>query len=204
MAHRHLHSAHKKLQSICPWYFLVAAAVCGLICVYSLRQNNLTMIRLRGEVFAADKSGSNVERSLKSLQKHIYSHMNTNLSSNSNVHPPIQLKYTYERLVQAEKARVSTANSQIYTQAQTVCQQQIPEGASGRGRIPCIDEYVTNHGGETEQSIPATLYQFDFASPGWTPDAAGLSMVVGIVLFGLFCIRWGLERIVRHHIKQQL
>jgi len=161
------------------------------------------MVRLRNEVFTADKQNGNVEAALKNLQQFVYAHMNTNLDSGSSVYPPIQLKYTYDRLVQAEKDRVSAANSQIYTDAQTYCQQQIPTGFSGRGRVPCIDDYVTSHG-TTAQTIPASLYEFDFVSPHWTPDLAGWSLVVTIIFSALFFVVYGIDRWVRHELRRQL
>ena len=136
MAHRHLHKAHSKLQPISLWYFLAAALISGTVCVYAMRQNNLTMVSLRNDVFAADKSGGDVEAALKSLQRHIYSHMNTNLNSSNSVYPPIQLKYTYERLVQAEKDRVSTTNARLYSDAQAFCHQQPPSS----GQLTCVGD----------------------------------------------------------------
>jgi len=198
-----LHHVHNKLRPISPWYFLGAALISGTVCVYALRQNNLTMVRLRNDVFTADKQNGNVEAALKNLQTFVYAHMNTNLDSGSSVYPPIQLKYTYDRLTQAEKDRVSAANSQIYNDAQTVCQQEIPQGFSGGGRVPCIENYVTTHG-TTAQTIPASLYEFDFVSPSWTPDLAGLSLVITSIFSLLFVVRYGLERWVRHDLRKQL
>jgi hypothetical protein len=185
------------------WYFLAAACLSALICVYCLRQNNLNMIRLRSAVFTADKQNGDVEGALKELRQYVYAHMNTNLDSGSSVYPPIQLKYTYERLVQAEKDRVNAANSQIYTQAQIVCQQQIPQGFSGRGRVPCVDDYVLTHGTK-EQPIPVSLYQFDFVSPSWSPDLAGWSLVTTIILCIFFCGRYAIERLTRHELSKQV
>ena len=49
--------------------------------------------------------------------------MNTNLSSGGNaIKPPIQLKYTYERLLATEQAKTAASNSKIYTEAQAYCQ----------------------------------------------------------------------------------
>src|SRR5262249_55013158 len=119
------------------------------------------------------------------------------------VHPPIQLKYTYDRLVQTQKDQASVANSQLYTQAQAICQQQIPQGFSGRGRVPCIDDYVTSHGVK-EQPIPASLYQFDFVSPHWSPDLAGWSLVATICFSMLFGLHYSLVRLTRRQLRKQI
>jgi len=198
MAHRHLHKAHSKLQPISLWYFLAAALISGTVCVYAMRQNNLTMVSLRNEVFAADKKGGDVEKSLKNLQRYIYAHMNTNLNSNNSVYPPIQLKYTYERLVEAEKTRVTNTNERLYQDAQTVCQPQ-----AQATRLTCVGDYVTAHSAK-EQPIPASLYQFDFVSPSWTPDLAGWSLAVTAILVTLFTLRYGLERLIRQELKKNI
>ncbi len=151
--------------------------------VWALRHNNLTMIKLRDVVYAADKNGSDVTTPLNNLRAYVYGHMNTNLASGGNaIKPPVQLKYTYEKLVQAEQARVDAINSQIYTQAQLYCQAQNSTDFSGRNRVPCIQAYVSSHGGAKAKEIPTALYQFDFVSPTWTPDLAGWSLVATILL----------------------
>lgn len=196
MVHRHLHKAHSKLKLISPWYFLAAALISGTVSVYAMRQNNLTMVSLRNEVFAADKKGGDVEKSLKNLQRYIYSHMNTNLNASNSVYPPIQLKYTYERLVETEKTRVATINERLYKDAQTVCQQQ-PQAT----RLSCVGDYVTAHSAK-EQPITASLYQFDFVSPSWTPDLAGWSLLTTAIVLVLFCFRYGLECLIRHELQK--
>jgi len=166
----------------------------GASAVLSLRQNNLNMVRLREAVFEADKNNSDVEITLKKLREYVYRHMNTNLSSgNNNVKPPIQLKYRYERLVQAEKDRVGSANTKMYTDAQTYCEKLFPHGLSGGGRIPCIQDYVSTHG-ISQRPIDDSLYKFDFVSPVWTPDIAGWSVLATLGLAVIIIVRLILDR----------
>ena len=191
----------KGLRRVNPWIFLIVAVVSGVICAVSLRNNNLTAIKLRDNVSKVDQQNGDVEGALRKLRQFVYDHMNTDLSSGPNaIKPPIQLKSTYDRLEQAEKDRVSAINSQIYTDAQTTCQQQFPVGLSGGGRVPCIKAYVTSHGA-TEQPIPASLYEFDFVSPFWSPDLAGWTLVIAVLAFALFIIRFGLERWVKAELR---
>ncbi len=167
---------------------------------YFLRQNNLKMIDLRNEVFKADQSNGDVETALRNLRAHIYSHMNTNLNTDSGIKPPIQLKYRYDRLVKAEEARVKTINSKVHQDANAVCGKKFPTGFGG---IPCVENYVKGKLA-TEQPIPEDLYKFDFASPWWTPDMAGITLLLSIVFFSLFALRYGLEIWVKHDLKMQL
>jgi hypothetical protein len=201
MAKKHVHSVWSKIKPLNPWYLLGLSIICGLICVTSMRQNNLTMIKLRDQVFAADKANGDVEKALRDLRGYIYGHMNTNLNSGSSVKPPIQLKYRYDRLVQAEQQRLNGNSNQVYTDAQHYCEKLYPSSFSGGPRVPCIKNYVSSHGGAEPQTIPDSLYKFDFVSPSWTPDLAGWSLLLTIVLFIAFLIRLGLEKWVKHDLS---
>lgn len=166
--------------------FLAAFLVCGITSVSALRYNNEQMINLRNAVYAADKNGGDVSTALNNLRNYVYAHMNTNLSSgNNNIKPPIQLKYTYEKL--EAQAQQAANNTGLYTAAENYCQAQIPTGFSGRYRISCVQDYINSHGGKVAAAIPTALYEFDFVSPTWSPDLAGWSLV-GTVLFGLLFV----------------
>jgi hypothetical protein len=133
--------------------------------------------------------------------------MNTNLTSGPNaVHPPIQLKYTYERLVQAQNAAstgTDSENSATYTEAQQYCESAVPNGVSGSYRLTCIQDYIKQHGLKTSpaQAVPKNLYQFDFVSPSWSPDLAGWSLVLTVALVlsagGLWLSRNVLSHLIR-------
>jgi hypothetical protein len=196
MNKRYLHHLWTRVRPFRTWYFLVAALLCATAGVVGLRQNYIHMTELRSAVYSADKSGDNVEQALQNLRAFVGAHMNTHLESSNGVYPPIQLKYTYERLVQAERDRVNATNSAVYTDAQHHCEQLYPKSFSGGPRVPCIEQYVKDHG-TTVKIIPDALYKFSFVSPPWSPDMAGLG-VVGAILFGiLMAIRFVLGRWLR-------
>lgn len=193
---------HHYLAAINRWVLLVVGIISTIVCVVALRSNNLTALKLRDEVINADKQDKDVEVALHNLRKYVYAHMNTNLATGPNaIRPPIQLKYRYDRLVKAEQDRVSAANATLYTQAQADCERRYPQGLSGGGRIPCIQEYVVAHGGQQPQPIPDSLYKFDFVAPFWSPDLAGWSMVVAAISFVLFVFHYGLERWARTEFR---
>lgn len=189
-----------QVRRIKPWYFLIITVLFAGLSVYELRQNNLNMVSLRAAVYAADKNNGNVNGALKNLQAYVTSHMNTDLSSGPNgAYPPIQLQYTYERLQQAQAQQQlsqTQANTTLYTQAQTYCQQQDSTDFSGHNRVPCIIQYVQSHGisNFTVQTIPPSLYEFDFVSPSWSPDLAGWSLVATSLSFILFIATWQTDR----------
>lgn len=162
----------------------------------ALRQNYTHMTELRSAVYAADKNGGNVEQALQDLRAYVGTHMNTHLESNNGVYPPIQLKYTYERLLQAERDRVNANNSAVYTDAQHHCERLYPQSFSGGPRVPCIEQYVKDHG-TSVRPIPDAQYKFSFISPSWSPDLAGWSMVAAIFFLVLTVIRFLLGRWLR-------
>lgn len=184
MNKRKLHHIWFWVRRVKPWYFVALAVVCALVCLFAMRANNQHMAVLRNNVYVADKNNGNVQGALDTLQAYVIAHMNTSLTSgNTGVYPPIQLEYTYERLQQANGGG---QNSGLYTQAQAFCQAQDSTDFSGHNRVPCIEQYVENHGVKLANISPS-LYQFAFLSPTWSPDLAGWSMVA-TVLFLLLAL----------------
>ena len=170
------------IRDVKPWYLFVLFLVSGLICIYALRANNEHMNVLRSDVYSADKSGGDVQTALKNLDNYVTSHMNTDLSSGPNgVYPPIQLTYSYTRDSSNIAQTYEQQNSALYTEAEDYCQGQVPNGFSGRYRIPCIEQYISSHGLKNA-NITSSLYEFDFVSPSWSPDLAGWSLVTTVLL----------------------
>ena len=197
MYKKYLHHLWTRIRPIKTWYLAAAFVSAALICVFALRSNNLMMVKLRNDVYQADKDNGNVEASLQKLRAYVYGHMNTNLASGTDaVYPPIQLKYTYQRLQQAEVAKANAANSQVYTQAQHHCEQLYPDSFSGGPRVPCIETYVAQQGIKAK-TVPDSLYKFDFVSPTWSPDLAGWSMAAGGIFLVLAALRFAFGRLIR-------
>jgi hypothetical protein len=197
MDKRRAYRSWKIWRPIKPVYFLALALVCGVVCVFALRANNLHMVSLRDTVYQADKDNGDVEGALRNLREYVYSHMNTSLAAGTNVRPPIQLKYTYDRLIAARNAGSTANNSDIYNQAQQYCEQAIPNGFSGSYRLSCIQTFVKQHGLATSDPVPKNLYQFDFASPRWSPDLAGWSLLATIVFLTCFVVGGTFRYIIR-------
>jgi hypothetical protein len=153
------------------------------------------MVKLRDAVYVADKDNKDINAALNNLRTYVYGHMNTNLTSgNNNIKPPIQLKYTYQRLVDAQQNAVQAANQQIYTDAELYCQ-SINNAFFGTTRVPCVQNYVANHPIKVANiNIPAGLYQFDFVSPSWSPDLAGWSLVASLIFLLGFITRFGFDK----------
>jgi hypothetical protein len=201
MDKRSLHHLWTVIRPIKVWYLLVPLLVGSAVTITALRDNNLKMVQLRKEVYQADEQNKDVEMALQRLRTHVHSHMNTDLSGGGNaVYPPVQLKYTYQRLRQAEQERVKQASSQVYTDAQSHCEGLHPTGFSGSSRIPCIEQYVSEHK-VVENTIPDAMYKFDFVSPTWSPDVAGISFLVSALLFVLAAVRIIAGRLLKTFTK---
>lgn len=200
MNKRYLHHVWTRLRAIKPWYFLVIAVISTVVCVFALRANNQHMVKLRSAVYAADQNNTDVNGALRALQAYVTAHMNTNLSSGPNaVYPPIQLKYTYDRLVQAQETGQN--GDQLYTAAQAYCEQQDSTDFSGHNRVPCIEQYVQSHGGtQTPVNIPPSLYEFSFISPRWSPDLAGWSLLAAALAWVLFLATFIIARWFKRHV----
>lgn len=161
----------------------------SLLSIYALRDNNKTMMRLRDVVYTTDKQNGDVESALKNLRVYVYGHMNTNLHAGmASNEPPIQLVSRFNRVMVAEQARVANIGdaNKIYVEAQNQCEKaSLPLSV----RAQCIQDYVTNNGSGIPQINipPKEFYTFDFASPAWSPDLAGLSIVITCII-GLIII----------------
>lgn len=200
MSKRALKKAWRKVHLVNTWYFLGLFVIFLVIGVVAVRQNNLKSIQLRDAVLQADEQNGDVETALRTLREHMYSHMNAGLSS-GNLQQPIQLKYRYERLVEAEKQK-SGDSQQVYAEAQAYCEQRYGQGSLREGRVPCVQQYVSEHSSGQVSQIPDSLYKFDFVSPKWSPDLAGWSLLLAGIFLALFLIRYLTERWFKAELKE--
>jgi hypothetical protein len=193
----------RRVKPVKPWYLLAALLITSTIAVLALRSNNLTMVKLRDAVYKADETNGDVEGALRDLRSHVYGHMNTQLSTDDGVYPPIQLKYTYQRLQEAENTKAQQgSNDAVYRDAQVHCEQQLPTGFSGRTRVQCIEDYVSSHGStQAAKKVPDAMYKFDFVSPRWSPDLAGFSVAISFILFFLLVLRIAAGIAVKRFLK---
>lgn len=203
MTKRYLRRVWSRIEPINTWYFFGLFIVCLIIGVVALRQNNLRSIELRDEVLRVDEQDGDVESALNELRVHIHSHMNAGLSGGS-LQQPVQLRYRYERLLEEQQQKASVSNQALYDEAQDYCEQQHAGGSLRGARVPCVQQYVSERGGQAAEPIPDALYKFDFVSPRWSPDLAGWSLLFAGVFLALFLIRFLTERWFRAELRRSL
>lgn len=150
----------------------------GIIAGYTLRQNNLRMLELREAVFEADESGGDVNAALTELQQFVTTTMNTSLPKLGE-EKAIQLKSTYEKMVAAEQARVASERQRVTQEATAYCEATLPNVRLTE-RVPCVQNYIAARP-VVEKTIQKDLYTFDFVSPRWSPDLAGMALILFIV-----------------------
>lgn len=184
----------KNVKRVKLWYLVLAFLISLVVTSWLLRSNNLRMIKLREAVVVADQNDGDIEKALTELRSYVNSHMNTDLRSNGEFaidEPPIQLVNQYNKAVkEAQKAASisggNVSSQEIYTAAQNVCQSRgVPVPAIAQ----CVQDYIAERNAailpETVY-VPKELYSFDFISPKWSADFAGISLLVtfalGIVL----------------------
>lgn len=171
--------------------FILCVVAFGSVSVIALRSNNMRMIELRQAVYVTDEQNGDVEAALRALREHVYAHMNTNLrQGSSSTEPPIQLVGRFNRAVAAEQARIAASggSNKIYVEAQAACENpNVPLTV----RAKCVQDYVAANGSSVPQIQlpPKELYTFDFASPRWSPDLAGLSLAMTALCGVLLAVR---------------
>jgi hypothetical protein len=153
------------------------------ITLYALRANNVKMLELRDAVIAADESGIAVYERLGELQQHVAAHMNAT-PPRLGSEPSIQLKNSYDRARAMESARVSAERTNIANEATQYCESSL-QSARLSARASCVADYIAARPVQ-ERPVVADLYRYDFVSPRWTPDLAGIMLVVAIVSTACF------------------
>ena len=162
------------------------------VATVSLRQNNVIMGELRDKVIAADAENGDVNAALDQLSNHIFSHMNTQMSQ------PVNLVGSFNRAVERARANAEQngANPEIYREAQAACENP---NVVLTVRAQCVYDYVIGNSPEgtdvSELDIPAKeLFVYDFISPRWSSDIAGISIVATIITFALALVRFRMAK----------
>jgi hypothetical protein len=186
------------------WQLFLVTVILAISSVFLLRQNNLNMIELRSQVVEADKAGDGVNEALQNLNSYIFNHMNT------QVVRPIELVNTYNRQAQAViEASQRAGGRDIYAEGTAVCERRgIPLSSIAQ----CIAQYANdNSAGMSSRQIilpDKNLFIYSFASPVWTPDLAGiLVLLTGVSLIWLSSRLVELlivSLVVRHRLKNGL
>ena len=181
---RQVRKSIKDLQRIKTWQLFVLLILAGFISATLLRLNNIGMVERRAAVMAADKVGNQeitIQR-LYDLQHYVSAHMNTDLGKG------VYLEAGYQRDSQAALTAASgdqNPNGNIYKKAQEVCAPRF--SGYSTAYLQCTTGELAKYPAASSLTeavhLPsASSYLHAFASPFWSPDFAGWSVVLCGVL----------------------
>lgn len=201
----------KWLQAVKTWQLVVILLLVTLVAATFLRSNSLGMVERRNAVLKADESGDKqaIHTKLVELQRYISSHMNTSMNGG------IYLSHSYERDRAAALDAAGNAqnpNSTVYQQASIECRARWQGGVASfrNDYVQCVIEKVSSLSSAADPNAGLKLpragnYHYDFASPLWTPDLAGLFVAVGaliiVVILGRLVALGILHLLLRRHYQ---
>ena len=180
-----------ELQRVKTWQLVVLLVIFGFVAATFLRLNNIGMVQRREAVINADKTGDEqtIIQRLYDLQQYVSGHMNTDLGRG------VYLESSYNRDLQNWQTNSygdSNPNGNIYKKAQEVCAPQFKYYSYAY--LQCttneLSKYPAAKDPATDTSKPRQeAYIHDYSTPIWSPDFAGWSVLVCIVIFLLIAIR---------------
>ncbi len=203
---RRLRRTMKELQRVKTWQLVIMLILAGFIAATFLRLNNIGMIERRAAVLSADKSGDeqNITNRLYDLQRYVSAHMNTNMGN--GIYLQNQYNRASQAIVDAASAQ-ATPKGNVYKEINDACKaiyhsytpyfQCVTDRLS---KAPGVADPVTN------VNLPkADIYKYNFSSPFWSPDFAGWStlvcVVIGLMIIARLISVGVLRLILRHHYK---
>ena len=185
----------RRLNMLKTWQLVVILLLGLLVSATFLRLNNLGMVEHRKAVISADEKGDDeaVKAALVDLQHYVSSHMNTSLEKG------VYRVKAYERARDAAVEAATNASnpqSEAYKQASVECRSRFQGGVESfrNDYVSCVLERVSALSSasdpQTAVSLPqADTFRYDYVSPVWTPDLAGLSLLFCAVVTGVILVR---------------
>lgn len=190
-----------KVKGVKTWQLVLLAIFFSWLSIYSLRQNSLNIEPKIEAVVIADKENAGIEEAINDLGDYVTHHMNADLPR------PIQLEHSYNRAVERayDKALTDLRSGSLLDEAKQVCAQL---GVIVSAGPQCIQDYLDKNWNPDRGSLvveyPDTaLFTYQFAAPRWSPDIAGWSMLIAIVLVVMIISRIiaqvSVRRILKNH-----
>lgn len=193
----------KQLELVKTWQLLVLLLLVGFISATLLRLNNIGMVERRTAVLNADKSGStdDIARRLYDLQRYVSSHMNTDMGRGIY----LQEQYNKDRQKAMDRAATTgSSNGNIYKKITDECRALY---SAWTPYFQCVQDRLNASTPADDPVQKAALpkpeaYRHVFVSPIWSPDFAGLSVLVWFGILLLIIARLASLAILRALVKQ--
>jgi hypothetical protein len=197
---RQVKKSIRQLQRVKTWQLLIILLLVGFVAATFLRLNNIGMIQRRDAVFRADKAGNtdDMANRLYDLQQYTANHMN---ADSGIFYLEQQYRRDVQKAVDAAK-NVGNPNGNINVKADAVCRPQY--SAWSPAYVQCFADELAKYPPSPDPvqnvALPSTeLYRQNFASPLWSADFAGWSVLICvaiIIVIGVRLISLGILRLL--------
>lgn len=182
---------YRQIQRIKTWQLLIILVLSGFVAATFLRLNNIGMAQRRESVLQADKDGRDEDmfNRMLDLQHYVAAHMNADTGQ-------FDLTEQYKRDAQlAINAATNDANpnGNINAKADAVCAPRfdIYSTAYLQCFLDELNKYPAAPELPNEVDLPnPALYRHSFASPLWSPDFAGFSVLIFLFVALVIIGRW--------------
>lgn len=174
----------RRLEVVKTWQLVVVLILMALLAATFLRLNNIGMVERRSAVIAADESGDSLamQERLYELQRYSMTHMNANTG-------PFTLKEQHNRDVQtiAKQAQDGAGDSKADSDRITAKCRQETNSTYGTAWVQCFADAWEALGADNSLAeLPAlpdvAAYRVEFVSPLWTPDFAGFTVAICVLI----------------------
>lgn len=179
---RQVKKSIKQLQYIKTWQLIILLILMLFVAATFLRINSVGMSDRRSAVFAADRAGdpNEIRARVYDLQRFSAAHMNASTDV-------FYLQEQYNRdvkIIVENSSQSSAVNARVNADAEAVCHPQFSGWSTSY--MQCFLAEIAKH--PTSDTLSAvtlpspSLYRYSFVSPLWSPDFAGWSIFVCIVI----------------------
>ncbi len=180
---RRVRKTIKNLQRVKTWQLVILLVLMGFVSATFLRLNNVGMDQRRKAVVAADEDANTAEKEeitrarLQELQSYVASHMNT---GKNDVYLAAKYERDKARLIE-DASKNNESGEVINKKVDDICKPQFSN--YNQGYVDCFArEYAKYAPGSDPvsrvQMPDPDSYRMVYASPLWSPDFAGFSLLV--------------------------
>jgi low affinity Fe/Cu permease len=174
------------------WQLVIVLILAVFIAMTFLRLNNIGVLDRKATVYVADEEGDteSLRDRIYDLQRYLASHMNTESST-------IVLESSYNRDLQKQRAEaaanINNPNGNIFVAVDDICGPRFRHNF--RAYNECFVAELAKYPGSSEivdyvDGPRPELYTHRFSSPLWSPDFAGWSIVVVLILILMIITRF--------------
>lgn len=184
----------RRLQRIKTWQLVLLLLLMGFIAATFLRLNNIGMIQRREAVLKADEGSDTTitQTRLYDLQRYVAAHMNANMGV---IYLEGQYKRDTAKIIDDASSSTSYEDAKPFKEAQAVCAPRYANlGGYSQAYQQCVLDQLDTHKSSSNLSSEVRLpkpdqYRVSFVSPLWSPDFAGFSVLICIVIGMIIIVR---------------